>query len=449
MGQGPCQKVTSSGITSSSVTSTPSTSFFRVVRSVSARGTRPPGFALISASMKPSQAPMIGSRSSEAALAASTRIRIVPGPIRSARIAAPTVPNPRAAYERLILERLFQKLEHTDNAIVEKLEQDLGGKKTGGGLIDWRIFCDSLIPWRYATSMYKAREYLGALNEAQIGLQLWDKLRQNSVDTSDIPFLIPERVLFSRRIVEYEICHEMTQLRYNTASVAGMAEGCTLVAAKAPEWITRLDRVYHESKDLAERAKALCYQILIRLCVASALAFQGRPWSPTDLEPYLGEFRDMGGSEIDTSTKIKTWWLVCKAIASPEERGQQLGIFRERVKSVRHHPPEKLRFEELCGSLLEMWPEGASTPSGVFTSRALDMLQEEVKAIQSVTNLAVDVKRMMDVLGEAKKEHDRTGTIGEEKRDGWRRKLRDAFISGSEKVIVDSVTVGIRTLLGI
>jgi hypothetical protein len=308
------------------------------------------------------------------------------------------------ADERLILERLFQKLEHTDNAAAEKLERDFSGVGARSDVMDWRVFCDPLIPWRYATFMYKNREYLGALKEAQIGLQLWGKLRPSSSTTDDEePYRIPERILFSRRIVEYALCHEMTQLRYNVASVAGMSEGYNLIAARASEWIHELDRVHRGSNDPAESARALCYQLLIGLCVTLAMAFQGRPRTTSDLEPYLGKFRELENSNIDSSTRIKTWWLVCKAAAHPSDRMGHLMSFRDRIGFVRHHPPEKMRFEELCGNLLEMWPEDASAPTAEFTSRALDMLQAEIRAMQSVAAIAADVKRMLDVLGTQKR----------------------------------------------
>lgn len=358
-------------------------------------------------------------------------------------------PQVKLAGEKLILERIFEKVKHTDNAIAKALKcpDDIG--KWRDGYFSEDIFSDPLVSWRYATFMYKNREYLGAEREILIGLEIWHTLENRQKNGTSSNFMLPEKVLFRRRLVDYQLCHDMTLLQYSSLSLAGILEACNLVTARSGEWIAELDEVHRTTRDVTEKARALCYKLLIRLCVVSAGGLKAGQSLTAALGSYVKQFEEMERDiQENNEIKLKTWWLLCKAATNPLHAENFLATFNTRIKRIKYHPLEKYNFEVLCSKLLRLWLTGPRDEPRGFALNAMDTLTQEIDSLRTVDKLASELQKVREILTQVLSEVRMEKPINEATKDKWRKKLTDVVIDGAEKVVVDTAVAGLRSVLG-
>lgn len=353
----------------------------------------------------------------------------------------------------LVAGRLFERLKHTDIAAATKMVVEAGEFEQLAGQVSRVMFVDPLVFWRYSTFMYRQREYLAAKREILVGLSVFEEFEALSKERPDVAFEVPDRGQFFRRLVEYEICHEIEGLRYDATSVAGIFEACAVLASKSQGWLETLHEVAIETANFLERARAVCYALLIRLCAASAGGLRERRALDQELGSQLTAFEELRAEALQNpgfhAIKIKTWWLLCEAIADPANSMEPLGWFEQRIKEVGNHTVEKGRFEWLCCDLIRLWANGDRPGSTDFNSRAAERLRYELREMRATESVAAQMRRIEEVLKEATATLARSRSVSETVKESWRQKLEKIALDGAGKIVVDTASAGLKALLGL
>jgi len=359
----------------------------------------------------------------------------------------------------IVIGRLFENLEHIDNAIHTKLWH--GADKIAGwrdGYFSKNVFSDPLIQWRYASFMYSKREYDNALQETRVGMAVYAQLEDWAQKGIPIDFPVPERILFTRRSVEYELCSEVAKLKFSPAALAGVMELCNCVLSRADEWNAKLEEVALQSRETGERARCICFQILFRLCSLSAGGLKG---------PVLGALHDEFRKRFDnidraivrkgeSDVKNRTWWLLAKAVMQDEKAQPLLKRFHERIDNVVHHPLERKRFEKACATLITLWrPERLEGPKVTdrndFVVNALNLLKTQTEKIASsdaISRAAVEQSLVLtNLFTEVLRELKQKGKI--EANEPIKKKIAGLAGDAVEHIFIDTAVAGLRSVLGI
>jgi len=357
----------------------------------------------------------------------------------------------------IVIARLFEHLEHVDNAIHTKL---LHGTEK---IPDWKesyfsntIFSDPLIQWRYASFMYSKQEYDNALQETKVGIAVYDQLEDWKRKGVPIGFPVPDRVLYVRRGVEYELCSEVAKLKFRPVAIAGVMELCNCILSKFEDWNGRLEMVATHTGQLAEQSRCICFQILFRLCALSAGGLKG---------PALGILRDEFkkrfhnidvalGRKGENDVKNRTWWLLATSVMKDgTSQKQALSLFQQRIDTVTHHPPERKIFEKACATLISLWSSDESEIGNrnEFAVNALNLLREQTEWIvksAAISQSAVEQSvTLTNVLAEALRELKEKGRI--ESGETIRKKIAGLVGDAVEHIVVDTAVAGLRSVLGI
>jgi hypothetical protein len=109
----------------------------------------------------------------------------------------------------------------------------------------------------------------------RVGTSVQERLAEWKSRGSAVEFVVPPHAIFVRRSVEYELCAEIAALRFSVATVAGMLDMCSTVLAHYDDWNAKLGSVFERAGDLTERARALAFQILFRVCAVTAYGPEG------------------------------------------------------------------------------------------------------------------------------------------------------------------------------
>ena len=353
----------------------------------------------------------------------------------------------------IVLGRFFEKLEAIDNAVDLKLQA--GPSKIDGwqeGVLTASIFLDPIVQWRYASYLYRKRQYKSAFQETRVAIPIYDRL----AGQEDSRRSLPEKAQFIRRGVEYELCDEVLSLRFSTTSVAGMLELCNVIVARDDEWKEQLDKVIAQSKLLTERARALSFQILFRMCAVSAGGLAGERLEVLRRE-FATPFSDLE-TEISTATPDevtdKTWWLLAKSVMLESASDKCLEQYRVRSKRMSHHTVERQRFESVCADLIDLWaPEGNTVKSrSEFVANILGRLKKEAKSLASSAALNEPVtetaKALVVLSEEIRNMLTSSGKIAPREEIGGQIAgcVSDA---AAEHILIDTVVAGLRSVLNI
>lgn len=349
----------------------------------------------------------------------------------------------------IVIGRLFENLEHIDNAIHTKLLH--GPEKVDGwkdGYFSKNVFSDPLIQWRYASFMYSKREYENALQETRVGVAVYAQLKEWEHKGIPIDFPVPERALFERRGVEYELCSEVARLRYSPLALAGVMELCNCVLSRADEWNAKLREVAIENGDMGERARCTCFQILFRLAALSAGGAQGSVLVGLR-EEFKRQFDDIDDALAkngESDVKNRTWWLLAKSVMQSEKAQPLLKRFNERIDHILHHPLERKLFEKACATLISLWrPDGPEvTDRNEFSINALTLLKAQTERIvgSDAPNRAV-----VDLLAEVLRELKQKGKFDSDEK--IKKKIAGLTGDSVEHVLLDTTVAGLRSVLGI
>ncbi len=351
---------------------------------------------------------------------------------------------------------LFENLEHIDNAIHTKLLH--GVEKIAGWKDDYfskNVFSDPLIQWRYASFMYSKREYDNALQETKVGMAVYSQLEDWAKKGIPIDFPVPERALFTKRSVEYELCSEVAKLKFSPIAFAGVMELCNCILSRADEWNAKLEEVALQSRDLSERARCICFQILFRLCALSAGGREGSVVG-TLREEFKGQFDNIDRALVrkgESDVKNRTWWLLAKSVMQDETAQALLRRFHERIDNIVHHPLERKLFEKACATLISLWrPEGSEvTDRNDFAVNALSLLKAQTERIASsdaISRAAVEQSMVLTSLfAEVLRELKQKGKI--ETDETIKKKIAGLTGDAVEHIFIDTAVAGLRSLLGI
>jgi hypothetical protein len=356
----------------------------------------------------------------------------------------------------IAIGRLFEKLEHIDHAIHSKLMA--GPAKIGKwqeGYFCNTIFSDPLIQWRYASFMYRKREYVNALQETNVGIAVYDQLDELKRRGATVKFQVPDRSLFIRRRIEYELCAEVRNLKFATLSVAGIVELCNNILAHSETWNASLDEVIRESNDLTERARCRCFKILFNLCSVSSggLGGHGLEVVREAHRTYFADLEKEISRHRPNSVKDRTWWLLSKSIMSEKDSSKCLEQFSRRIREVIHHPHERKHFEEACAKLITLWipSEGVLVARDEFTKNMLDMLKDQMDRLATsevLNQIAIErAKQVSELLAEVTKELSDKGKI--EHTETVRKRLAEFVSDAVGHIVVDTAVAGLRSVLGI
>lgn len=354
----------------------------------------------------------------------------------------------------IAIARIFEKLEHLDHAIHHKLL--LGSSAIAGwreGYFSEAIFCDPLVQWRYATFLYSRRDYLNALQEMRVGTAVQERLAEWKARGSAVEFAVPPHVMFVRRSVEYELCAEIAGLRFNVATVAGLLDMCSTVLAHYDDWNAKLGIVFEQAEDLTERARALCFQILFRLCAVTAYGPEGgivaaraefaKRFSQTDAAITLHQ---------QSSIRDRTWWNLASA-AIGHDSVASLERFGGRITEVVHHPLERRSFELACERLIRTWmPAGRTVEDrGDFTANILSLLRDQTDRIAKSEAFGLQATKQIEqvshLLKEMQAEMRSAGRISQ--KELVRKRLASVAGDTVGNIAVDTAVAGIRSILGI
>jgi hypothetical protein len=353
----------------------------------------------------------------------------------------------------IIIGRLFENLEHIDNAIQSKLSgkpEKIPGWRDG--YFSNNVFSDPLIQWRYASYMYSKREYENALQEIKVGIAIHNQLVKWERQGVKVTFPVPEEGLFIRRGVEYELCAEIAKLRFSPLTVAGVLELCNCVLARSEEWTAKLEDVARRSSELSERARCVCFQILFRLCALSAGGMKG-PVLGTLRDEFKSKFEDIEreiSSSVQNELKDRTWWLLANSVMDDKGTEERLKIFKERIDYVVHHPLERKQFEKACATLISLWkPAGATVDDrNEFAINMLKLLSRQTASIAQSESIAFEqTKALNGLLGEVLRELREKGKVVSH--EGIRKKIGRMAGDALEHIIIDTAVAGLRGILGI
>jgi hypothetical protein len=297
--------------------------------------------------------------------------------------------------------RIFEKLEHVDNAINLKLlgpRNEIEGWKDG--YFNECIFSDPLIQWRYATLMYSKSEHLNALQEMKVAASVFDRLDEWERRGLKREFKVPAREMFRRRSVEYDLCAEVESLTFEAATVAGMMDLCSTILTRQDDWNAILDEA-SRGADPVEKARCLSFRILLALCAMTSSVSVSASLADVR-EEFKDRFEDLAAVLSDLTTRWlmgKTWWLLASAIMedSPEDMLKQ---FDEKIGAIDHHPSDRLQFEHACARLIRLWlpPEQPKRWSH-FTENALLLLKAQTERIADSKAISKGVmKHLSDLI---------------------------------------------------
>jgi hypothetical protein len=354
----------------------------------------------------------------------------------------------------IAIARIFEKLEHLDHAIHHKLL--LGPSAIEGwrdGYFSEAIFCDPLVQWRYATFLYSRREYLNALQEMRVGAAVQERLAEWKAKGRAVDFAVPPPVMFVRRSVEYELCAEIAGLRFNVATVAGMLDMCSTVLAHYEDWNAKLAMVFEQAEDLAERVRALCFQILFRLCAVTAYGPEG---GIVAVRAEFGKRFAQADAAItshqQSSVRDRTWWNLASAAMGHDSVGS-LERFSGRITEVVHHPLERRSFEQACERLIRTWmPAGRTVEErGDFTANILALLKDQTDRIAKSEAFGLQATKQIEqvshLLKEMQAEMRSDGRISQ--KEQIRKRLASVAGDTVGNIAVDTAVAGIRSILGI
>jgi len=356
----------------------------------------------------------------------------------------------------IVIGRLFEHLEHIDNAIHTKLlhgtEKIVGWKE---GYFSKNVFSDPLIQWRYASYMYSKREYDNAIQETKVGMAVYKQLEDWTQKGVSIGFPVPEKILFTRRSVEYELCSEIARLKFSPVALAGVMELCNSVLSRVDEWSAKLEEVLLQSGEPSERARCICFQILFRLCALSSGGLKG-PVLNVLREEFEKSFVNIDRAlarKGENDVKNRTWWLLAKSVMQDGKAQPHLKRFHERIDNVVHHPLERKLFEKSCATLVALWkpegPEGAERND--FAVNALNLLKEQTERIAKSETISQAVieqfANLTNLFTEVLRELKQKGNI--ESGDTIRKKIADLAGDAIEHVSIDTAVAGLRSVLGI
>ena len=355
----------------------------------------------------------------------------------------------------LVIDRLFQKLEQTDHAVATKLEmpKDLREPKEENHF-PLHLFYDPLVQWRYASYLYSKRDYPAALAEMRVGIAVYDRLDALTGGDPASRFEIPERVMFCRRMVEYELCQKVKDVPIATNLIAGMLAFCGAVTPHEKDWTQKLQEVVTGSKDIGEQARCLGFQILLRLCALSDGGVSGKNLSALHRE-FSRSFEELdthlerkGGKAI----KKKTWWLLTIAIMRPEKSEENLTAFREEIEKVKHHTPERIEFEKMCAVLVRLWTQSspAEKTRKDFSASLFDLLYQQTASLASsarashamarqMADMQTTITKWKEQVAEGKKVEPHA------KLSSW---LSSTALDVAEKFIVDLTVAALQKMLG-
>jgi hypothetical protein len=357
----------------------------------------------------------------------------------------------------IVIGRLFEKLEHLDNAVHTKLWY--GAEKIAGwkdGYFSKNVFSDPLIQWRYASFMYGRREYDNALQEINVGKAVYAQLEQWSRVDVPIGFPVPEQILFTRRSVEYELCAEVAGLKFSPLAVAGVMELCNCILSRVDEWNSKLEEVIAKSGDLIERTRCTCLQILLKLCALSAGGLEGPAGVSALHEEFKKKFDDVESSlehKGESDVKNRTWWLLAKSVMQEEKPQPLVERFNKRIETILHHPPERKLFEKACATLISLWrPEQSErTDRNNFSINALELIREQTQRIvqsEAISRAAVEQSLVLtNILAETLRELKEKGEIKAD--ENMKKKITELAGDSVEHIVIDTVVAGIRSILGI
>lgn len=356
----------------------------------------------------------------------------------------------------IVLGRLFENLEHVDNAINAKISTP--NRKISGwkeGYFSNGVFSDPLIQWRYASFMYRKREYDNALQEIKVGIAIHEQLNEWKRKGASADFAVPEVALYERRSVEYDLCAEISKLKFSPVAVAGVLELCNCVLSRSEEWIAKLNLVIDQTQDLSERVRCVCFQILFRLCSLSAGGLKG-PILDALHEEFKQKFDDLETAiarKGKNGIKDRTWWLLAKAIMAEGNTTKLLDQFKTRSNEVAHHPPERKHFETACAVLIALWKPstGIVTDRSDFAVNALTLLREQTERLaksDAISQAALEQSRIVtNLLAEILRELREKGKVTIS--DRVKKKIGDLPGDIVENIIVDTAVSALRSVLGV
>lgn len=351
----------------------------------------------------------------------------------------------------IALGRIFERIEAMDRAVSQEIRSNDRAISVNA-VVSPAVFSDPIVPWRYASFLYRSRDYAAALLQMRIGLVISEDLNYWRHQGFPVGFEVPGDVLFRRRSVEYQICEQISHLKYNIATVAGIFEICSTVSANSDEWISALQDIAQGTTEPSEKARAVCYQILICVCVAS-VGGAGAKKTLTINSRLKDEFNDIFRStsrEEINSLSLKTWWILCVCIIYPERSGEQLPNFKSRLSQSTHHPPEWLRFQAICGELVELWilDFKVTDDRQVFVERSLDLLKMETSNLLKESG-AAELKGIVEQLQEIKSLIRDGSTTELKKKVNLVQKIgENLIVEGTSKILIDAIFHGFRAILG-
>lgn len=297
--------------------------------------------------------------------------------------------------------RIFEKLEHVDNAINLMLlgpRDEIRGWRDG--YFNECIFSDPLIQWRYATLMYSKREHLNALQEMKVAASVFERLDEWESRGVKREFMVPAPQMFLRRRVEYELCAEIKSLTFEPATVAGMMDLCGTVLTHKDDWNAVLDEA-SVGADAVERARCLSFRILFALCVMTSSVSSGASLAAVR-EEFRDRFDEVNAAVSDGTRRWlseKTWWLLVSAIME-DAPAEKLRQFDEKIGAIDHHPSDRIQFEHVCAKLIQLWlPPEEHKGWSHFTEHALLLLRRQTQTIAGSAVISKDVvKHLSDLV---------------------------------------------------
>lgn len=345
----------------------------------------------------------------------------------------------------ILLARLFERLEHTDHAVFTKIS--LGTDRIPqwkDGYFHPAVFVDPLVQWRYASFMYRRREYANAANEMRVALGLHASLQD--FESPDIPFQYPSRELFLRRRVEYEICDEIANLRFAPATLAGMLDLTSSMLANNEGWQSDLRQVA-ANQDPIEKARALCLRIRLAMCALTAVRQENAVKAARRL--FEDEFKEVETFVQEAEPNFeRSWWSLTMALMGRDTEAS-LKSFNTKAQGPGYHPIERRMFEQSCGRLAELWmgEEGRLVEPPEFATRALSLLKDQTERLRKTDPIGrPQLDRIANLIRDLLHEMKRTANYDS---IALRSTLSSIASDGMAYPSVDATLVGLRNVLGL